>query len=172
MSEVSIEAVAGMDSLAGGMLKDRISEMFVELQRADGKAAALCAVTGGLLAAAGASMSVLADGSRPMVALLLFSSALLVSALVAALYAIRPVLPASRALAGLEGVCAGLGTDDALAALQALSKMDHVRIEACRLSLLAGLADRKFRAIKVSVDLIVTATLVAGIGLLIITVAC
>jgi hypothetical protein len=142
--------------------------MFVEVQRADGKAAALCAVAGGLLTVAGAALGTsLAGGAGLPTAALACSCVFLSSALVAALLAIRPVLPGGRALTGLEGICVGSTAEDVLAAFQAMSHRDHVRVEADRLSLLAGLARRKFRAIRTSVDLIAASIVVAGIGLLI-----
>ncbi|WP_329027140.1 Pycsar system effector family protein [Streptomyces sp. NBC_00690] len=154
-------------NLAERKLGTRGAEMFMEVQRADGKAAALCAVAGGLLAVAGAGMSGLAANSGLLMAVLACSCVLLGSALVAALLAIRPVLPSGRALTGLERVSAGSAAEEIVAAFHAMSCRDHLQLEADRLSLLAGLAARKFWAIKVSVDLIVAAILVAGIGLLI-----
>jgi hypothetical protein len=158
-------------TLVEGKLSSRGAEMFVEVQRADGKAAALCAVAGGLLAVAGAALSVLANGARPPTVVLACSCVLLGSALIAALLAIRPVLPGDRSLTGLEGICTGSTAEDVLAGFQALNRGDRVRVEADRLSLLADLACKKFRAIKASVDLIVAAILMAGIGLLITYVA-
>jgi hypothetical protein len=81
------------------------------------------------------------------------------------------VLPGDRSLTGLEGICTGSTAEDVLAGFQALNRGDRVRVEADRLSLLADLACKKFRAIKASVDLIVAAILMAGIGLLITYVA-
>ncbi|MFP1629774.1 Pycsar system effector family protein [Streptomyces sp. 5K101] len=149
-----------------GALASRSAEMFVEVQRADGKAAALCAVAGGLLAVVGAALAAL-DGAHWSSAVLAGSCILLGAALVAALLAIRPVLPSGNALTGLEGICAGSAAEDVVAAFQAMRGVDLVPAEVDRLSLRAGLARRKYRAIKASVDLIITAIFVAGIGLLI-----
>ncbi|MEU9117266.1 Pycsar system effector family protein [Streptomyces sp. NPDC048483] len=141
--------------------------MFVEVQRADGKATALCGVAGGLLAVAGAALAALPDGARLPAAALACACLLLGLALSAAVSAIRPVLPGDRAFTGLEGICRGSTAEDVVAAFQAMGRLDQLRMEADRLAVLASLARRKFRAIKVAVDLIVTAILVAGMGLLI-----
>ncbi|MEW1926772.1 Pycsar system effector family protein [Streptomyces sp. NPDC088360] len=168
MSEARDEAqVATHDVLVGEKLRSRGAEMFVEVQRADGKAAALCAVAGGLLTVAGAALSVMAQGPRPPTAILVCSCLLFGSALVAALLAIRPVLPEDRSLTGLEGICAGSTAAELVAAFQAMNRPDHMHVEAERLTVLTALACRKFQALKMSADLNVAGILVAGIGLLI-----
>lgn len=167
MSEATPGDAVATDVTVQGKLASRSGEMFVEVQRADGKAAALCAVAGGLLALVGAALVAPANGVHLAKAVLGCACVLLGAALLAALLSIRPVLPPGSALTGLEGVCAGSAAEDVVAAFQAMSSGDRVRVEVDRLSLRAGLARRKYRAIKVSVDLIVTAILVAGIGLLI-----
>lgn len=148
-------------------LSARCTEMFVEVQRADGKATALCGVAGGLLAVAGAALAALPEGARLAAAALACACLLLGLALGAAVSAIRPVLPGEHAFTGLEGICRGSTVEDVVAAFQAMSRLDQLRIEADRLAVLASLARKKFKAIKVAVDLIVTSVLVAGIGLLI-----
>ncbi|MGI5401483.1 Pycsar system effector family protein [Streptomyces sp. CA-135486] len=141
--------------------------MFVEVQRADGKATALCGVAGGLLAFDAAALSALSEAAWVLAAALAFASGLLGLAVGAALLAIRPVLPKDSALTGLEGICSDGAIEDVVAALKAMSLEDQLRVEALRLSMLAILARRKFRAIKVAVDCTVAALLMAGIGLLI-----
>ncbi|MFJ8755320.1 hypothetical protein ACIREO_39340 [Streptomyces sp. NPDC102441] len=153
--------------LTGGQLRVRGAEMFMEVQRADVKAATLCAVAGGLLAVACAAPSVLPKGDSPPVAVLACSCALFGLGLIAALVAIRPVLPDGSRLTGLEGICTGTTAEDVVAAFQDMNSRDRVRVEADRLSLLASLACRKFQTLKVASDLIVAGILVAGIGLLI-----
>ncbi|MEV0374669.1 hypothetical protein AB0I10_33625 [Streptomyces sp. NPDC050636] len=54
-----------------------------------------------------------------------------------------------------------------MAAFQAMGRLDQLSVATGRLAVLASLARRKFKAVKVAVDLIVAAILVAGIGLLI-----
>ncbi|MGW7359974.1 Pycsar system effector family protein [Streptomyces sp. NPDC054802] len=161
------DAEWAMTVMAETRLASRSGEMFVEVQRADGKAAALSAVAGGLLAVVGASQAALPQERYLASAALAGSCIILGAALVAALLAIRPVLPRGNALTGLEGTYAGPAVEDVVAAFQAMRSTDLVRAEADRLSLRAGLARKKYRAIKVSVDLIITAILVAGCGLLI-----
>lgn len=80
--------------------------------------------------------------------------ALLGAGVVAALGALRPVLPENARLDGRE-VEFGGGVDEQL------------RYEVERLDALEALARRKFGAIRWSVDLIFTALGVAGLGLLI-----
>ncbi|WP_411139320.1 Pycsar system effector family protein [Streptomyces sp. C10] len=153
--------------MAEEKLSARCTEMFVEVQRADGKATALCGVAGGLLAVAGAALAALPEGARLAAVALACACLLLGLALGAAVSAIRPVLPGDHAFTGLEGICRGSTVEDVVAAFQAMSRLDQLRIEADRLAVLASLARKKFKAIKVAVDLIVASILVAGIGLLI-----
>ncbi|MET8183782.1 Pycsar system effector family protein [Streptomyces sp. NPDC005336] len=167
MSEATPGDAVAVNVVVEKKLAGRSAEMFVEVQRADAKAAALCAVAGGLLAVVGAALAALAHGAHLSSAVLGCSCVLLSAALVTALLAIRPVLPHGSALTGLERARAGATAEDVMAALQAMSSGDRVRVEADRLSLRASLARRKYRAIKASVDLLITAIIVTGIGLLI-----
>jgi hypothetical protein len=140
--------------------------MFVQVQRADGKATALCGVTGGLLAVSAAGLPTLAHMGWMAVDVVVCTCALLSLGLAASLSALRPVLPEGNMLTGLEAICSGDTAEDVLAACELMTSLDHLRVEASRLATLAGLARRKYRAIKASVDLTVAALLVAGMGLL------
>ncbi|MEV7928471.1 Pycsar system effector family protein [Kitasatospora sp. NPDC088779] len=154
-SPISVEAVLGARSAA----------VLVELQRADGKAAALCALAGGMLAAAVAAVPVWSTGPTVMTAAVLCGCGLLLAAATAALVAIRPVLPPGRSLAELESFRSGPAVASDLADLAALDRTALVELEAQRLWRLAGLAERKFWAVRTSVDLIAAAGTVTGIGL-------
>lgn len=156
-SPVPVEAVLGARSAA----------MLVELQRADGKAAALCALASGALATALAAVQAWPTGTALLTAAVLCGCVLLLAAAAAALLAIRPVLPQGRSLAELEPFRSGPVTTSALADLAALDQAALVELEAQRLRRLAGIAERKFRAVRTSVDLIAAAGTVTGIGLLI-----
>ncbi|MFJ6381274.1 Pycsar system effector family protein [Kitasatospora sp. NPDC092039] len=156
-SPVSVEAVLGARSTA----------VLVELQRADGKAAALCALAGGMLAAAVAALPVWSTGSALRTAAVLCGCALLIAAATAALLAIRPVLPRGRSLADLGSFRSGPVSARTLADLATLDRQALIELEAQRLQRLASLAQRKFRAVRTSVDLIAAAGAVTGIGLLI-----
>ncbi|MFF3606740.1 hypothetical protein [Streptomyces sp. NPDC002463] len=136
------------------VLRARSAELFVEVQRADTKATALCGVAGGLLAlVAGVWVSSPAGGSVGPV--LVVVAVLLGAAVGAALMALRPVLP-RRVGFGWEA-----GGD-----LEGL-----MRQEAGRMAVFEGLARRKFGAVRWSVDLVVAALAVAGLGLLIVLCA-
>ncbi|MET9183548.1 Pycsar system effector family protein [Kitasatospora aureofaciens] len=149
------------------VLGARSAAVLVELQRADGKAAALCALAGGMLAAAVASSPAWSTGSALLAAVVLTGCGLLLAAAAAALLAIRPVLPQGRSLAELEPFRSGPATVSAFADLATLDRAALVELEVQRLSRLAGLAERKFRAVRVSVDLTAAAVTMTGIGLLI-----
>jgi hypothetical protein len=141
--------------------------MFVEVQRADTKATTLCGVAGGLLAVDAAALSSVPRSGRLAIAVLACVAVLLGAALVAALSAIRPVVPRggefrSFAVADREEERSG----NALAAFAVRNADERARMEAARLALYSGLAQRKFRAVKWAVDLTATAAGVAGIGLL------
>ncbi|MFE7314245.1 hypothetical protein ACFU7T_14350 [Streptomyces sp. NPDC057555] len=152
-------------------LRERAADAFTEVQRADTKATALCGVAGGLLAVDVAVLSQVDSGSWLLLSGLALMSVLLGIATSAALWAIRPVMPKG-------GLCAELtvGTDARAAEtfVTAATTVD-LDTERCvatrRLRMLAALADRKLRAVRVAVDLILAALILAGMGLLITCVA-
>ena len=148
-------------------LSARSAAVLVELQRADGKAAALCALASGALAAAVAAIPAWSTGPALLTAAVLCGCVLLLAAAAAALLAIRPVLPQGRSLTDLEPFRSGPVTAISLADMAALDRATLIELEVQRLCRLAGLAERKFRAIRTSVDLIAAAGTVTGIGLLI-----
>ncbi|MEV6212601.1 Pycsar system effector family protein [Kitasatospora sp. NPDC051914] len=156
-SPVPVEAVLGARSAA----------VLVELQRADGKAAGLCALAGGALAAAVAAGPAWSSGPVLLTAAVLCGCVLLLAAVAAALVAIRPVLPQGRSLTELGPIRSGPVAATALTDLAELDRAALTELEAQRLWRLAGLAERKFRAVRISVDLIAVAGTVTGIGLLI-----
>ncbi|MFF0478527.1 hypothetical protein [Streptomyces sp. NPDC004284] len=133
------------------MLRARSAELFVEVQRADTKATALCGVAGGLLALV-AGVWVSSPVGGPVGPVLVVVAVLLGAAVGAALMALRPVLPRGVGF-GWEG-----GGD-----LEGL-----IRQEAGRMAVFEELVRRKFGAVRWSVDLVVAALAVAGLGLLIV----
>ncbi|WP_073502806.1 Pycsar system effector family protein [Actinacidiphila paucisporea] len=148
-------------------LGDAAAAMFVEVQRADTKATTLCGVAGGLLAVGAAALSSVARSGWVAVAVLACAAVLLGAALVTALSAIRPVVPRGGEFRSF----AGAGQEEerpghTLAAFGVTNSSERARVEAERLALYSGLAQRKFRAVKWAVDLTATALGVAGIGLL------
>ncbi|SDT83446.1 hypothetical protein SAMN05216371_8277 [Streptomyces sp. TLI_053] len=149
------------------VLAARSAAVLVELQRADGKAAALCALSGGLLAAAVAAAPAWSAGPVLLTAAVLCGCVLLAAATAAALLAIRPVLPQGRLSAEFGSLRSGPATAGAAAGPAALDRAGLIDLETRRLRCLAALAERKFRAIRASVDLIAAAGTVTGIGLLI-----
>ncbi|WP_433549045.1 Pycsar system effector family protein [Streptomyces sp. CA-294286] len=142
--------------------------MFVEVQRADTKAAALFGVAGGLLAAATAF--VLSDNAHragwPLLLPLGVLSLSLMAAVIAALLALRPVL-AWRCDQPQQGEGRFDDGRSALRRVQSTNEEEQLLAEAERLGMLRTLARRKYRLIRLSVDLIVVAHGVAGSALLI-----
>ncbi|MEU9705246.1 hypothetical protein [Streptomyces sp. NPDC047981] len=124
--------------------------MFVEVQRADTKATALCGVAGGLLALV-AGMWVSSPVRGLVGPVLLVVAGLLVAAVGAALMALRPVLPR-----GVSSAWEADGDPEGL-----------IRQEAGRMAVFERLSRRKFGAVRWSVDLVIAALAVAGLGLLI-----
>lgn len=146
---------------------DAAAEMFVEVQRSDTKATTLCGVTGGLLAVDAAALSAAPRPSWLPGAALACAAVLLGIALVVALSAIRPVLPRRGGLRTFAGpVPEQGGAEEFVSAFAAMGSGQRVLAEAEQLVLFAGLAQRKFRAVKWAVDLTAAAVGVAGIGLL------
>jgi hypothetical protein len=149
-------------------LEAKAAEMFTEVQRADTKATALCGVAGGLLAVDAAAVSALPSAGGLLAAVLAGVAVLLGMSLVAALSAIRPVLPRGgrlRLFARSAVDCSR--SEEVLSAFVAMSVDGPVRVEAERLALLTALAGRKFRAVRRAVDFTAAAVTLAGIGLLI-----
>lgn len=148
-------------------LRLRSAEMFIEVQRTDTKGAALFGVAGGLLAAAVACG--LSDTAHragwPLLTPLGAMSLLLIAAIVALLVALRPALDWRRdPLVWDEDVD---NASDALRWVRSLDELQQLRVEAERLFMLRSLARRKYRLIRLSVNLIVAALSLAGSTLLI-----
>ncbi|MFV6028871.1 hypothetical protein [Streptomyces sp. NPDC056264] len=140
--------------------------MFVEVQRADAKATALCGVAGALLAiVAGTALSTPVGSTRLLSAAAALVSTLFGAALVSALIALRPVFPKDDGLVWREEFVGG-DSGSGHASLPAPRPMNSAARRQ-REAALAALARRKFRAIKVAVDLTVAAISVAGSVLLI-----
>ncbi|MFE1947080.1 Pycsar system effector family protein [Streptomyces massasporeus] len=159
----------GSTGLVGrGWLEAKAAEMFTEVQRADTKATALCGVAGGLLAVDAAAVSALPSAGGLSAAVLAGVAVLLGLSLIAALSAIRPVLPRGgrlRVFAREAVDCSR--SEEVLSAVAAMSVDGPVRAEAERLALFTALAGRKFRAVRRAADLLAAAVALAGIGLLI-----
>ncbi|MFJ8077552.1 hypothetical protein ACIQ7Q_27365 [Streptomyces sp. NPDC096176] len=144
-------------------LQGHAERAFVEVQRADTKATALCGIAGGLLAAGIAVLSS-TRGMPPIgVFSLVLMCLLLMAAIGAALLALRPVVPR-----------AGLHTelmDEALVhhrvgvSTAARGELER-HAEGRRLQVLAWLADKKLRAARLAVDFALAALLMAGMCLL------
>lgn len=147
-------------------LRAMSADITVELQRADTKAAALCGAAGGLWAAGVAALSVL-DAAPFLGLALLVASLLLTAALGSALRALRPMLPRRGAQHGLLAAGRGADAGQLVASLAGLDCEGQRRMEERRLAVIAVLARRKFRAVRLAADLVSIALLVAGIGLLI-----
>jgi len=133
----------------------------VEVQRADTKATALCGVAGGLLAVGVAVLSGVGEMPRAVVCSLVLVFVLLVAAVGAALLALRPVVPKT----GLDSELVGEVTPLRGVTVVSGRRIER-RLETRRLHVLARLADRKLRSVRIAVDLVLSALLVAGMGLL------
>jgi hypothetical protein len=156
----------GADDQQVVWLRALSADMVVELQRADTKAAALCAAAGGLLTAVVTALSVLDAPVFPRLALLA-ASVLLASALGSALRALRPALPRCGRRNELLAVRCGADAGLLVASLAGMSCAGQRRMEEQRLSVMALLARRKFRTVRLAVDLVLCALLTAGFGLLV-----
>ncbi|MGW6890344.1 Pycsar system effector family protein [Streptomyces chartreusis] len=158
--------VVGTDGQQVLRLRAMTADVLVELQRADSKATALCGAAGGLLTAGVATLSAL-DALWLLRVTLLSASLLLATALGAALWALRPALPRSGAPGELLAVRCGADAEPLVASLAQMSSESQQCVEQQRLSVLAVLARRKFRTVRLAVDLVTIALAMAGIGLLI-----
>jgi hypothetical protein len=153
---------------SGRWLGERADEAFTEVQRADTKATALCGVAGGLLTLSVTMLVHAQDRSLVLVYGLAAVCALLTGAVVAALGALRPVLPR----AGLSAVLVaeagwGAGSERDCPAGQGPMPLAGAASPTRRLAVMAALAGRKLRAVRIAVDLVRIALVVAGIALLI-----
>lgn len=154
-------------SLACQRLGAHAAEMFTEVQRADTKATTLCGVAGGLLAVDTAVLSTVPKSGWLPAAALACAAVLLGMSLVAALSAIRPVLPQGGGLRVFARSAADSSQPEGVvSAFQAMSSGEYLLAEAERLALFTALARRKFRAVRWAVDFTATSVAVAGIGLL------
>lgn len=149
------QAVATAAS-SGRWLGERADEAFTEVQRADTKAGALCGVAGGLLTLSATVLVQAQERSWVLVYGLALVCALLTGAVVAALGALRPVLPRA-------GLAAVLAAEAGCQAAEEGLMPPPVR----RLQVMAALAGRKLRAVRLAVDLVRIALVVAGLALLI-----
>lgn len=118
---------------AGQRLRAEAAEVFTEVQRADGKGTTLCGVTGGLLTVDAAVLSSAPKGSWLPVAALACTAALLGVTLIAAVSAIRPVLPRSGGFKVLACPTAGSARpEEALSVITVMTVDEHLRTEAER----------------------------------------
>ncbi|MFD8900197.1 hypothetical protein [Streptomyces ardesiacus] len=139
------------------------NRMFVEVRRADTKATALSGVAGALLAiTAGTALSAPVNSSRMLSVAVALVGALLGAALVSALMALRPIFPKDDGLVWREEFVGGGRHSSAALPPHPVSCAEIPEREAA----LTTLARRKFRAVKVAVDLTVAAISVAGLVLL------
>ncbi|MCX4529830.1 MULTISPECIES: hypothetical protein [unclassified Streptomyces] len=141
--------------------------MFVEVQRADAKATALSGVTGALLAiVTGTALSSLVGSSHLLAAALAGAGSLLGAALISALRALRPVFPKDDRAVWRENLLGGEGGRTADEPAGRAGSAPALEGETERGVALTALARRKFRAIKLAIDLTVAAIAMAGLGLL------
>ncbi|MFD3582872.1 hypothetical protein [Streptomyces sp. NPDC058683] len=144
-------------------LQGHADRAFVEVQRADTKATALCGIAGGLLAAGVAVLS--STHGMPLIGMcpLVLMCLLLMASIGAALLALRPVVPR----VGLHAELVNEAVVDHRIGVSAVARMElEQHGEARRLHVLAWLADRKLRAARLAVDFALAALLMAGICLL------
>ncbi|MFB4420102.1 hypothetical protein C5F59_003295 [Streptomyces sp. QL37] len=144
----------------------RAAELFVEVQRADTKATVLCGLDAALLAVVVAALPVAAEAGWVVRAALVVTSAGAAAALITALLALRPVLPDGTALTGMDGPCPNEVPEAVVATATWQAAEGRIQADARNVARLAALAHRKFRIIRVAVDLTVITLGVAGIGVL------
>ncbi|MEU7085454.1 Pycsar system effector family protein [Streptomyces achromogenes] len=140
--------------------------MFVEVQRADTKATALSGVIGALLAiTAGTALSTPLNSSRMLSVAMVLVGTLLGAALVSALMVLRPIFPKDDGLVWRGEFADGRSGSRHLSTSVPRSPANCHELPD-REAALTTLARRKFRAIRVAVDLTVAAISVAGLVLL------
>ncbi|MEV5846167.1 hypothetical protein AB0M32_29775 [Streptomyces sp. NPDC051985] len=144
-------------------LRSHSERAFAEVQRADTKATVTSGIAGGLLGA-GAALLSSADGI-PLIAIsalvLMCLSSMVATG--AALLALRPVIPRSGLRSRLMAEAdVQLRTDAGTAARAEF----ELSVETRRLLVFGQLADRKLRAVRLAVDLTLTALFMAGTALL------
>ncbi|MFH9009017.1 Pycsar system effector family protein [Streptomyces afghaniensis] len=162
----SARDVVGADGGQVLRLRAMAADMVVELQRADAKATAVCGAAGGLLTV-GVAMLCGVDAPQGLVVAFLLASSLLAAAVGTALWALRPVLPRTGAPGELLGLRRGADAGLLVASFAEMSSARQQHLAEKRLAVMAVLARRKFRAVRLAVDLVVVALAMAGIGLLI-----
>ncbi|MFD9545062.1 Pycsar system effector family protein [Streptomyces sp. NPDC060022] len=148
-------------------VRECASYAFTEVQRADVKATVLCGVAGALLGVGVVCLT--GTGGVPWVLAcsLTVVCVLLGLSVGVSLWAIRPVIPAGgfqRELAGCGGV-RGLG--EFVAAVRRGGAVEEQWWEVRRLWVLSELAGRKLMWVRLGVDLVIAALIVAGLGVLI-----
>ncbi|MFJ2554065.1 MULTISPECIES: hypothetical protein [unclassified Streptomyces] len=144
-------------------LQGHAERAFVEVQRADTKATALCGIAGGLLAAGVAVLS--STRGMPLIGIfpLVLMCLLLMASIAAALVTLRPVVPR----VGLHAELVGEALVDHRIDVSAIARVElEQHVEARRLHVLAWLADRKLRAARLAADFALAALVMAGICLL------
>lgn len=114
-----------------------------------------------MLAVGVAVLSGVGEMPRAVVCSLVLVFVLLVAAVGAALLALRPVVPKT----GLDSELVGEVTPLRGVTVVSGRRIER-RLETRRLHVLARLADRKLRSVRIAVDLVLSALLVAGMGLL------
>ncbi|MGI5380618.1 Pycsar system effector family protein [Streptomyces sp. CA-251387] len=112
------------------------------------------------------------DAPQGLVMALVSASVLLAAAVGAALWALRPVLPRAGTPGELLGLRRGADAGPLVASFAAMSSVSQQSLEERRLSVMAVLARRKFRAVRLAADLVMAALAMAGIGLLITYIPC
>lgn len=167
MSGSVVRAEGALSCDAVGRMRTRTAELFVEVQRADTKATVLCGLDVALLAVVVAALPVAAEAGWVVRTTLAVMCAGAAAALVAALLALRPVLPGGTALTGMDGPCPDEVPEAVVSAAAWQAAGGRHQADARNVARLAALAHRKFRIIKVAVDLTVITLGVAGIGVLI-----
>ncbi|MGV9343038.1 hypothetical protein [Streptomyces sp. NPDC003688] len=125
------------------------ADMVVELQRADAKATAVCGAAAGLLTV-GVAMLCGVNAPPTLEVVLLLTSLLLTAAVGAALRALRPALPAAGAPGELLGLRRGADAGLLVASFAEMSSARQQHLAEKRLSVMAVLARRKFRAVRLS----------------------
>ncbi|MEU6312528.1 hypothetical protein [Streptomyces sp. NPDC047014] len=165
VSTARAEEVLSRDAV--DRMRLRAAELFVEVQRADVKATVLSGLDVALLAVVVAALPEVAEAGWAVRTTLAVTCAGAVAALVAALLALRPVLPAGTALTGMDGPCPDEVAEAVVTVAARQVAGGHPPADARTVARLAALAHRKFRTIKVAVDLTVITLAMAGIGVLI-----
>lgn len=148
-------------------VRECASYAFTEVQRADVKATVLCGVSGALLGVGVVGLTGAGGVPWVLACSLVVACVLLGLSVGVSLWAIRPVIPVGGFQHELAGSGGARGLEEFVAAVERGGAAEEQWWEVRRLWVLSVLAGRKLVWVRLGVDLVISALVVAGLGVLI-----